>query len=821
MENYHLLILETIESNIRRFPNKTAYTIGKEQVSFAQMDRMANSIASYVVKNLKTDALESDRPIRIGISLPRSTHFMPCILAAIKLGCAYVPIDVAAPQMRQQFICEDAQADVVITQDNLDEILSTPIADSQPCLHKSFSEAYLIYTSGTTGKPKGVSIPYSALYYFLQTLSMPHIYNISENSIVLQFASINFDLSILELFPMLYCGSTMIIAQEEDRHDPRRLHDLIVREHITFCALTPTYMLMFPDFNFPELDTLVTGGEAVTHGLTAMIGKNHSFRFVNAYGPTESCVFMLNHEIVDEDDWQNIGKPNPEVVCYVADEHGRLVKPGETGELLIGGRQLANCYWNRPERNAAAFFENPYEKEHNGIDVSRLYHSGDHVIPNEDGSYNFVGRMDSQIKLNGYRIELAEIITRIEMHNRTARALVRVEEINNNNVLVAYVCTKDKRDYLTDIKEYVAKYLPAYMIPTFWNHVEEFTLNLNGKIDKSQLSNAAGELVTNTTPLTSDEDTLMREVASVLGLKEVNVEADLLEDFGLTSLQLMSIAADLTTVGFYVQAQDMARFRTIRNILQNTNSPDHYWYNDDDSTTKPVIICLSGFVGFNYMYTQMMSRLTDRFSIYVVEAYQPIIGPDKYATYDELMDLYIQRVKHVVDNHNIVAFTGVCYGGEHALYLAHRLYHDKPYKPAVVVLDGEVDRDIKPENNPVTYFPFFSEELNKHRTEQDYRLVSTIPDFVYQGKVISTISSEFIDCYSYLDPNPSEYKVDCMKAALASAPARWKHRYPDCEIIMYPANHDTFWRSEPSLTMTADCFNRIYDEQKNNINNKK
>ena len=703
-------------------------------------------------------------------------------------------------------------AEIKITKDNFDEILSTPRADSLPNLHKPFSEVYLTYTSGTTGKPKGVSIPYSALYNFIQTASMPDFYNISENSTVLQFASINFDLSILEMFSMLYCGATLVIAQEEDRHDAKRLHDLIIREKITFCMLPPTLMLLFPDFNFPDLETLVSGGEAVTHGLTTMIGRNHPFRFINGYGPTESCVIVLVHEIMDEDDWKNIGKPNPGVVCYVADEQGRLVKPGEMGELLIGGRQLANCYWNRPERNAAAFFENPYEKERDGIDVSRLYHSGDHVILNEDGSIDYIGRMDSQVKLNGYRIELGEITTRIEMHNRTARALVRLEEVNKNNVLVAYVCTKDKRDYLTDIKEYVAKYLPAYMIPTFWKHVKEFSLNLNGKIDKSQLSNEASGMTTNTTPLTADEDTLMREVASVMGLKEVNVEADLIEDFGLTSLQLMSIAADLTTVGFYVQAQDIARFRTIRNLLQNTNSPDHYWYNDDDSTTKPVIICLSGFVGFNYMYTQMMSRLTDRFSIYVVEAYQPIIGPDRYVTYDELMDLYIERIKPVVENHRIAAFTGVCYGGEHALYLAHRLYHDKPYKPAVVVLDGEVDRDIKPENNPVTYFPFFSEELNKHRTEQDYRLLSTIPDFVYQGKVVSCISSEFIDCYSYLDPNPSEYKVDCLKTALASAPARWKHRYPDCEIIMYPANHDTFWRSEPSLTMTADCFNRIYDE---------
>ena len=812
MEKYHGLLVSKINDNIASHADKTAYTIGEEQITYSQMDRMARSIATGIVKALEAgDSSRSrgdDKPVRIGICLPRNEHFVPCILAAVKLGCSYVPIDVATPELRKQFICEDSQLDFLITTNNLPQLLQTEPADQLPDYGKPMSEAYLIYTSGTTGNPKGVSQPYRTLYSYMLTVSLPDNFNISENSIILQFASVNFDVSVLEIFASLFCGATLVIAQEEDRHNAVRLHDMMIRTHITYCFLPPSLMAIFPDFNFPDMDTLSAGGEAIPHSLTQKIAGKQPYRFVNGYGPTESIV-TTTHVIQDEDDWQNIGKPVPGVVCYVADEQGQLVKPGEKGELLIGGMQLTNGYWNRPELNEKAFFENPWEKEHDGIDVSRLYHSGDLVTLNEDGSYNYMGRMDSQVKLNGFRIEIGEVTSRIEMHNRVARAFVRIEETGNSRVLVAYVCTKDKRDYLTDIKEYVAKYLPEYMVPTFWNYVEEFTLNLNGKIDKSQLCNAAAELTTNTTPLTSDEDTLMREVASVLGLKEVNVEADLIEDFGLTSLQVMNIVADLTTIGFYIQARDITRFKTIRNILQNTNSPDHYWYNDDDSTTKPVIICLAGFTGFSYMYTQMMERLTDRFSIYVVEAYHLIIGPDRYVTADQLNDLYIERIKPVIDNHFIAAFTGVCYGGEQALFLAHRLYHDKPYKPAVVVLDGEVERDITPEKNPVTYFPFFSEELNKHRTKQDDILLRTTPDFLYEGKVVSFVSSEFVDCYSYLDPNPSEYKIDCMKQFLASAPARWKHRYPDCEVIMFPTNHDLFWRSEPSLTMISDCFHRI------------
>lgn len=810
MENYHNLLVQTINRNIVSLADKTAYTIGSEQTSYAQMDDMARRIASGLVAAMKPDVMTGNKPVRIGICLPRSAHFVPCILAAVKLGCSYVPIDIETPELRKQFIEADAGLDYLITNDNLPQLLSADPQEQLPDYGKPLSEAYLIYTSGTTGNPKGVSQPYRTLYSYMLTVTLPDNFNISQQSVILQFASINFDVSVLEIFASLFYGATLVIAQEEDRHDAIRLHDLIIRSHITYCFLPPSLMAVFPDFIFPDMDTLSAGGEAIPHSLTQKIAGRQPYRFVNGYGPTESIV-TTTHVIQDEDDWQNIGKPVPGVVCYVADDSGRLVKPGEKGELLIGGMQLANGYWNRPELNEKMFFANPYEQEHDGIDVSRLYHSGDLVTLNDDGSFNYIGRMDSQVKLNGFRIELGEVTMRIEKHNRVARAFVRLEEINGNHVMVAYVCTKDKRDYLTDIKEYVAKYLHSYMMPTFWNYVEEFTLNLNGKIDKSKLCNDATALTVNTTPLSAEEDILMREVASVLGLKEVNVEADLIDGFGLTSLQTMSIAADLNTVGIYLKTQDITRYKSIRNILKHSSSPDHYWYNDDDTTTKPVIICLAGFTGFSYMYTEMMDRLTDRFSIYVVEAYHLIIGPDKMVTTDQLMDLYTERIMPVVEHHKIVAFTGVCYGGEHALYLAHRLYHDKAYKPAVVCLDGEVDRDITPEKNPVTYFPFFSEALNIHRTEQDDLLLRTLPDFYYEGPVVSFVSSEFVDCYSYLDPNPSEYKVDCMKAALATAPQRWKHRYPDCEVIMYPTNHDMFWRSEPSLTMMADCFNRLAD----------
>lgn len=818
MEEYKGLLLKKINYIIQKYADKTAYIIDKEHVTYRKMNDMAERIASAIATELGNPDT-GDRPVRIGINLSRSDHYVPCILAAVKLGCAYVPIDYTVPEERKAFICNDCQLDFLITKDNLPTLIQSEIS-MLPDYSRSTSEAYLIYTSGTTGTPKGVSQTYRTLYNFMETISMPDSYNISDKSVILNFASINFDVSVLEIFAPIYYGATLVIAQDEERHNAKKLHDMMIREHITFCFLPPSLMAVFPDYNFPDMDTLSAGGEAIPYSLTQKIAGKQPYRFVNGYGPTESF-YTTTHVIENEDDWKNIGRPVPGVVCYVADEDGRLVSPGERGELLIAGMQLANGYWNRPELNEKLFFDNPYEKIHDGIDVSRLYHSGDLVTLNSDGSFDYIGRMDSQIKLHGFRIELDEIISRLEMHDSIARAFVRLEEAGNDKALVAYVCLtsqyRDNPNALDDLKRYASEHLQPYMVPTFWNIVDQFALNINGKIDKVQLKNTALErLMTNTSRLTESEYLLMKSIANVMHYKRINADADLISELGLSSIQIMEVISSLTTIGIYLQEHDFFEYRSIRKIIANHHDADSYWYNDDDTTTKPVIICIAGFTGFWYMYNQAMDKLTDKFSIFVLESYHNIIGKERLATMDELMGMYKERIQHIVDNHETAFFTGMCYGGEQALYLAHCLYKDKEHKPIVVCLDGEVDRDNDRAKNPTIYFPFFSKAYNQHRSDQDFLLVETTPDFLYQGKIASMVCSEFIDCYSYLDPNPSEYKIECIKEFLRTAPTRWKRRYPDCQLIMFPTHHDAFWRSEPSLTMIQECFYNLYNDSKSN-----
>lgn len=807
MVNYYEKFSEKIQSVIDKYKDKTAYCIGDREVSYGRMDEMACHVASAVAR-MVGDRPVGDVPVRIGISLPRNEDFVPCILAAVKLGCSYVPIDVQTPAERRDFICKDACLSVLITEDNLQELLSAPLMETLPVLCGTLSEAYMIYTSGTTGQPKGVSQPYRTLYSYMQTVCLPDNFNISDKSVVLQFASINFDVSVLEIFSALYYGGTLVIAQQEQKHNPMLVYRLMKEKGITYAFMPPSLLAVFPDYDFPAMDTLSAGGEAIPHSLTSRIAGKYPYRFVNGYGPTESIV-TTTHEISGPDDWRNIGKAVPGVVCYVADEQGKRVAPGEQGELLIGGMQLTNGYWNRPDLNAKMFFDNPYEKEHDGIDVSRLYHSGDLVTLNKDGSFNYIGRMDSQIKLHGYRIELGEICTLIEQQEGVLRAFVRLEEVGKEKYIVAYVRTDSHVDNLAQIRQRVAKILPPYMVPTFWNRVDDFKLNINGKIDKTVLVNKAVEPVTiNDTPVTPHEELLMQATASLLGLPSVNVNADLFDEVGITSLHIMQLTVQMDVSGVHLNVNDFYSLRTIRKIMAAENHPNAFWYgNSGDDPAKPVLIVISGLTSFSFIFGEWAERVSEKYAIFAIESYHSILE-DKESDVDSLVTIYEGYVRDIVKTRKIAAITGFCVGGEQGLVLARRLYNNSEQKPPVIVLEGELDRDMSIQRLTIEsyFFPFYSPQRNLRRANLDIGLMESMPEETYNGPVTAILT----DSYTSVSPiSGTEKKPEVVKRELEehySKEKRWKYRYPDCNIIFVHGNHNEFLVTPESKDFLVDYF---------------
>jgi len=782
------------------------------------MDSMANRISSAIVGKVKMESLTTViRPVRIGVNLPRDSHFISCIWAVIKIGASYVPIDVTTPIQRRDYICEDSELDLLITEDNLPEFLSfsKPLPDDFTPLTYTpdpafLPEAYMIYTSGTTGKPKGVSQTYRTLYSYMLTVSLPDNYNISERSIILQFASISFDVSVLEIFAGLFHGATQIVAQEEDKHNATQLYKLILKTKVSFTFLPPSLLAVFPDYEMPDMDCLSAGGEAIPHSLTEKIAGRYSYRFVNGYGPTESIV-TTTHEILDADDWKNIGKPVPGVVCYVVDENLRLVSPGERGELLISGMQLTNGYWNRPDLNSEKFFNNPFEQTHDGIPVPRVYHSGDLVELNPDGSFNYLGRIDSQVKLHGFRIELSEVTTCIERVPGVLRAYVQLEEVGNDMHLVAYVnLSKSTSTTLADIQEYAKSQLTTAMVPTFWNVVDTFPLNVNGKIDKTRLTNSAFlDRLHNTTPLSGDETLLMATLANILGVKEIDVETDLISELGITSIQLMQVPMKLSMIGFNISVSDFYRYRSIRNVCANRDGRLAYWYNEPvgEQCNKPVLIFISGYASFAMAFAELAEAIKEKYAIYVVETHFQL-AHNEIITFRELTDRYIELLRPICEKYNVAAMTGYCSGGEQALYLLHVLYKDKAAKPLAIVMEGQVRRD---ERTVIPLeFPFLTYEQNMHRNDIDLELIRTYPDFTYSGPVLILLAEELATQWTLDLEQQKKYlstEVEkLIKDTFEATPSIWKQRYPDCEIILIPSDHKDFLLRPESLQNVVDAF---------------
>lgn len=809
--DYKKLLLDVIEKNILRLPSKPAYRIKGVSTTYKELGEMTERIASGLASRIKMP--DGSRPLRIGIELPRNSHYIPCILAALKIGASYVPIDTKIPQERKRVIMSDSEMDYLITEETLPSLLESDFSDKLPYYYNSdIQEAYLIYTSGTTGVPKGVSQTPLTIYNYMQRATQPDDMNVSENSVVLHFAAITFDVSVMEIFVSLFAGATLVIAQEEDKHDSIRLHDLILSENITYAYLPPSLIALFPDFSFPSLDTLSAGGEAIPHSLTQRIAGQCNFRFVNGYGPTESF-YATTHVITHADDWRCIGRPVPGVVGYVVDERLNEVDFGQKGELLLGGNQLANGYWNRPELNSKLFIKNPFEET--AADCPVLYHTGDFVIRNEDGSFDYLGRIDSQVKLRGFRVELNEVCVLIEKHPRVNRAFVQIEEIKGEKYLVAYVVTSDGNSDLSDIKEYLKSHLPVYSLPTFWNHLDSFPLNINGKIDKTKLVNKAREHSSKYDgPLTDEEQILVTEVKEILGLEEVDIDADLISELGMTSLQAMRIPSDILVSGFYVTVDEIYRFRTIRKIAGNKTHELSYWYKQpDENSDKPVLIVISGYTSFSFFYKAWAEPIKDLYDIYVVESYHTLLKDVENPSYEKLTEINDELTREVAATRDVVAYVGFCLGGEQAMYLAHKRYAGVEKKPYAIVFDGETRRDTNPDRFIPLNWPFFTDEQNYKRLQIDRSMLSTRPDFIYGGPVVSILCDTFQEQQTITAEQqevlPKEL-MDWYHVFFDRAASWWKEDYPDCTLFWVHTTHFLTLIEPEAVEVIVDYFKKLY-----------
>jgi amino acid adenylation domain-containing protein len=402
--------------------------------------------------------------------------------------------------------------------------------------------AYVIYTSGSTGRPKGVMVEHRHAVNFL--IGMIGAWRITPEDRVLQFASLNFDVSVMDMFMTLLAGARAVLVSPETLSAPPRLADLMRERRVTFACLPPAVVNLLSGQDFPDLRLVLSAGEELSGELVRR-WLRPGLEFYNGYGPTEAAIGSTFSLIDGSMFPPPIGRPKPNYQAYVLDRHLNPVPVGVAGELHVGGAGVTRGYLNSPDLTEQRFIPDPFS----GKPGARLYKTGDLVWRMPDGNLVFLGRIDGQVKIRGLRVELGEIETALVSHPAVVQAVVVLaEDGSGEKQLTGYVRLDPAGPAVAvaDLRQHLTHRLPAYMVPTYLVILDTFPLTTNGKVDKGALPapNSATETVVYTAPRTLVETVLADTYARLLGREQVGID-DGFFDAGGNSLQAMRLVTAL------------------------------------------------------------------------------------------------------------------------------------------------------------------------------------------------------------------------------------------------------------------------------------
>ena len=484
-------VLDLFAAAVRQHGHHPAVSGPDATYSYEELSAAAQHVAAALAMAAPDTLEETPRDKLIGICMSRGASIVPAIFGVLAAGAGYLPLDPQMPDERLRYIAGDAQlAGVIVDAATYYRVkaavecpvylLSDMLTDapqSAPLMQRPCAPsrtAYVIYTSGTTGKPKGVVIERGMLAHFIASLD--GIYERSAGTRWLQFASVNFDASVLEIFNPLTHGGHLIIAPEAVRPDAEALFAFLETHRISHAFLPPAILKLLPRRPLPDLTTVLCGGEASDNDTIRFWSK--LLRLSNIYGPTETTVMATENTFGWYKLANQLGRPLPGYQIHLLDDRGQAVPLGGVGEICIGGQSVARGYLHRPDLTEQKFGPNPFS-------AGRLYSSGDlgRFLPN--GEIEYLGRRDFQVKIRGYRIEMGEIESMVAAQPEVNGVYVGTCNRQSGLALVAWYVS-DGLDPAV-LRRRLADCLVHYMVPSFLIPVAALPLNLNGKIDRSRL----------------------------------------------------------------------------------------------------------------------------------------------------------------------------------------------------------------------------------------------------------------------------------------------------------------------------------------------
>ncbi|MFF5983015.1 amino acid adenylation domain-containing protein [Streptomyces olindensis] len=510
-------LAELFADRVAVSPQAPALVLGELAVSYGELNARANRLAHWLIER-------GAGPERlVAVALPRSVELVVALLAVLKSGAGYVPVDPEFPQERVAYILQDADPVLTLTEDVLAQADLSAYAPEDPVISGRSGEhtAYVIYTSGSTGRPKGVTVPQAALVNFLT--AMQDRFALTQNDRLAAVTTVGFDIAGLELFLPLLHGAQVVLAPRDIVRDPAALAALIEESGATIVQATPSlWQALVEAGTVPAGVRVLVGGEALPAPLARTLAEGGR-SVTNLYGPTETTIWSTAAQ-VDASGEVSIGAPIANTRVYVLDAGLRPVPLGVAGELYIAGAGLARGYHRRPGLSAERFVADPY-----GPAGTRMYRTGDLVRRTAYGRLDYLGRTDFQVKVRGFRIELGEIEAAVLGHPDVVRAAAVVrEDTPGDKRVVAYVVPAPSGAPDGDVlRKHVAASLPDYMVPAAFVTLDELPLTPNGKLDRAALpAPAYGLESTGRAPRTPQEETLCGLFAEVLGVTTVSIDDD-------------------------------------------------------------------------------------------------------------------------------------------------------------------------------------------------------------------------------------------------------------------------------------------------------
>ena len=758
---------ELFSQQAAKTPNEIALIYNNYQFTYSELEQKTNQLAHYLLEKytLKADDL-------VAICMERSEFIVISLLAAIKAGAAFVPIDPNYPEARINFILKDSNPKFLLTiKDNsqqLTKILnryasenngqkikmlivdhkgndftSYPVTLPQTDTSKD-NLAYVIYTSGTTGQPKGVMIEHKSLFNLLK--NMVNLHKLSENKVVTVYSNYVFDAFICELFPPLINGNQIVLLSNEERLSLDLLVETIIKHNVNLAfipsVLVSDFLQLISD-KASKLKMIFAGGDRLANIDFELIPQD--LIIINEYGPTEATVCSTLNYISPEDVITNIGKPLMNTGIYILDPELQLLPIGAVGEIYITGEGLARGYLNQPELMKEKFILNPYQTDDDKKQGknARLYKTGDMAKYLPDSRLIFIGRNDSQIKINGHRLELSEIENTLILICKDIRQTIAI--IKNDNQQMPQIIVYFIADIALKIDELstiLAENLPNYMLPRFLIQLDKFPLNVNGKIDhkllpEPELFGAVDDYISPSSEIEKQLTIIFAEILK-LDKEKVGVNDDFFRLGGNSILAIRLLARLNKELEINLRLVDIltnSRLGKLAEIINNVEATYQPLTRLNSAIDKPMMFMIHPGQAGSEVYANLAKELEDHYLCYGIDNYN-LHHTEKVTDFKQLARMYLEFIineGYLIDKNMPVTLLGWSLGGLIALEIA-TILEERGYQNIKIFLLDTVIFDAK--------LCFYQKQSVTQKTNLEKFLYSQSYDAEYVTKIIANYDSE-------------------------------------------------------------------------------